>query len=76
MDTEHALEEVFSEYKRASNKFSAFASSHEGLAIVQEEFEELKAEVFKNIECRDRFMMAKEAKHLAAMAIRFLIDVC
>ena len=64
------------EYFKATNKFGEFASAHEGLAIVQEEFEELKAEVFKGCETRDIELMKKEARQLGAMALRFLVDIC
>lgn len=76
MVIEHALESVLSEYKSASKEFGAFASAHEGVAVILEEFEELKVEVFKNPHNRDRWSMRTEATHVAAMAIRFLVDVC
>lgn len=41
------LEMVKDGYTFAINKFPPFYSPHEGLAIIEEEFEELKAEVFK-----------------------------
>lgn len=74
MDIEHALESVLTEYKEATREFGAFKSAHEGLAIIQEEFEELKAEVFHRDESRAD--MRHEAKQLAAMTIRFLVDIC
>lgn len=76
MDSNEAWVSVNKEYKKASHEFRSIISPHEGLAIIQEEFEELKAEVFKNHKLRDQGQMKKEATHLAAMAMRFLIDLC
>ncbi|KKK87358.1 hypothetical protein LCGC14_2754030 [marine sediment metagenome] len=59
----------------AARKFEPFNSAHEGLAVIWEEFEELKAEVFKNQSAYDMKAMRKEAVQLGAMALRFLYDV-
>ena len=67
--------ELNAEHEAAISHFPAFASAHEGLAIIQEEFEELKAEVFKNQSQRSNTKMHKEALQLATMALRFIIDV-
>lgn len=64
---------VEDELEAAGDKFPQFNSAHEGLAIIQEEFEELKEAVFRKgftLEQRQ-----KEAIQLAAMAIRFLTDL-
>lgn len=42
-----AMGRVLAEYQTAVRQYGPFHSCHEGLAVVQEEFEELKAEVFK-----------------------------
>ena len=68
------MSEVESEYKKAVMLHPGFRSPHEGLGILWEEFEELKAEVFKNERRRNRILMSREAKQVAAMAIRFMID--
>lgn len=52
MHIDDILYMVRAEYLRASSEFPPFHSAHEGLAIIQEEFEELKTEVFKNRENR------------------------
>ncbi len=70
-----AIRAVDEELTKASNKFGAFKSPHEGLAIIQEEFEELKVEVFKQFGARDGNAMQEEAKQLAAMAVRFMVDL-
>jgi len=68
------IREVSQELKRAGKKFPKFASAHEGYAIILEELDELWDEIkvkHKNIE-----NMRKEATQVAAMAIRFIKDVC
>lgn len=70
-----ALDAVQAEYERASEGYRPFNSAHEGLAVIMEEFEELKAQVWLKREERDSNKMMTEAKHLAAMAIRFIVDV-
>ena len=76
MVMEHAYEAVNQEYQYASKEFPPFNSPHEGLAVIEEEFEELKREVFKKPSERDWSKMENEATQLAAMAMRFLIDCC
>jgi len=75
MNDIEVLEAVIDEYSKAVSHYPPFASAHEGLAVLQEEFEELKAEVFKNNHNRDYEAMRKEAIQVAAMALRFILDV-
>jgi hypothetical protein len=63
------------EYERALKNYPPFNSAHEGLAIIEEEFEELKAEVFKNDSLRSRSALQEEAIQLGAMALCFLVDI-
>jgi len=70
------LSEINEEHDFAISHFPPFASAHEGLAIIQEEFEELKAEVFRHQSKRDIAKLRKEALQVATMAARFIIDVC
>ena len=68
------FELVAAELASAMANHRAFNSSHEGLAVLLEEFEELKHEVFQRDQ--DAARMREEAVQVAAMAIRFLVDVC
>lgn len=94
--------EAVEEMLRASAKFPPFNSGHEGYAVLLEEVEELKDEIFWGptkggiitIDLRDEpfppmeeeakedrqarrvKLMREEAIQVAAMAMRFVIDVC
>lgn len=69
-----AITEVVAEFYRAAESHPKFNSAHEGYAVILEEVDELKAEVWKRH--HERELMRKEAIQVAAMAIRFLVDVC
>ena len=74
-DSGSVANEVLQELARARKTFPPFNSAHEGYAVILEEVEELKAEVFwKKGEERKRLARA-EAIQVAAMAIRFILDV-
>ena len=66
-----AFEKVKAELHEATTKFPAFNSSHEGYAVLKEEVDELWDEIKANRHNRTR----EEAIQVAAMAIRFLIDL-
>ena len=70
-----ALNAIACEHDLAIDKFPTFRSAHEGLAIIEEEFEELKREVFRKQSERSIAKMKQEAIQLGAMAMRFLIDL-
>jgi phytoene dehydrogenase-like protein len=70
------LMEVLAELKSATEKFDAFNSAHEGWATLFEEVDELWDEVKKSPKKRELEKMRKEAVQVAAMALRFLRDVC
>lgn len=71
-----AFGELAAELQRARAKFPAFNSGHEGWAIIKEELDELWTEVRSNQATAGRNdRMTKEAIQVAAMAIRFVIDM-
>jgi hypothetical protein len=74
--TEDCIGAVICELRSAREAFPCFASAHEGYAILLEEVDELWDEVKKSPRKRDPRKMRYEAVQVAAMAIRFLIDVC
>lgn len=67
---------VIGELHRASSLFPPFTSAHEGYAILLEEVDELWEEVKKSPAQRDPEKLRAEAVQVAAMALRFLQDVC
>jgi hypothetical protein len=71
------LDDVAREVLRAEAKHKPMNSAHEGYAVILEEFEELWDEVCKGGRVpRDPVAMRKEAVEVAAMAVRFIRDVC
>lgn len=66
------------ELARARAKFPAFNSAHEGYAVLLEEVEELKNEVFwgPSKPYGRAALMRAEAIQVAAMALRFIEDIC
>jgi Signal transduction histidine kinase regulating phosphoglycerate transport system len=73
-----AMKLVEQELRRAITKHpKSFNSHHEGFAVLLEEVEEYKAEVFKggSVE-RDRAALSTELVQTAAMAARALVDLC
>ena len=66
--------EVLEELGRAPAKFPSFNSAHEGYAVLLEEIDELWEEI-KQKE-KDHPAIREEAIQVAAMAIRFIRDVC
>lgn len=80
-----AFKDTQDELASARKRFDKFASAHEGYAILLEEVEELKREVFwgpteeawgEDPVARRMKLMRAEAVQVAAMAIRFIEDVC
>jgi hypothetical protein len=72
----NTINEVIDEVQSSGEKFPPFNSAHEGFAVLLEEVDELKAHVWMNQKKRDLGAMRKEAIQVAAMAIRFALNVC
>jgi hypothetical protein len=75
MNVEQACELIADELRKAMKKHSRpMASAHEGYAVILEELDELWDEVKKQYPNKGRQL--EEAIQVAAMAARFMIDVC
>lgn len=84
MDIETALEEIRASYEKAREKHAPMRGPHEGYAVLLEEVDELWDEVKRwqpshvvgahNYKLHNQ-QMIKEAKHVAAMALAFLLEV-
>lgn len=70
-----ALVAVEEELALARMKFPPMRSFHEGYAILQEEVDELWTEVKASKPDSDTARMRAEAIQVAAMALRFVIDL-
>lgn len=70
-----AFARVKHELISATRQYGKFKSEHEGIAIIEEEFLELRREVFRKYQERNIYSLVTEATQLAAMAIRFMIDL-
>ena len=68
------VDDVEREVQRATSLHGSFHGAHEGHAVIREEFEELWDEVKKKHP--DKIKMREEAIQIAAMAVRFIYDVC
>lgn len=69
------IDEVRAELSRAIDGFPAFNTAHEGYAVLLEEVDELWAHVKVKQGKRDVVRMQREAVQVAAMAIRFALDL-
>jgi hypothetical protein len=70
------LEAVRAEVTTAMAKFPPFNSAHEGWAVLFEEVDELWDEVRAKQGERHLDDMRTEAIQVAAMAVRFALDIC
>lgn len=73
-----AVDDVISEFARATSRFPAFRSAHEGYAIIKEELDELWEAIRKtkwDSPDIDMDHIREEAKQVSAMALRFMVDV-
>jgi hypothetical protein len=71
-----AMHLVQKEVLKSSAIHGPFRSHHEGYAVILEETDELWDEVKKKRSRRIESDITREAVHVAAMAVRFLIDLC
>jgi hypothetical protein len=74
MKRQTAIKLIEDELERAQKEFPAFHSGHEGYAVLKEELEELWEEIKAGRESKHEGI--SEAVQTAAMALRFLIDLC
>lgn len=70
------FEDVAEELNQAVTRYAAMNSAHEGWAVIKEELDELWEEVRVKQGLRSSDRLRKEAIQVAAMAVRFLHDVC
>lgn len=72
--SEDAVRDVANELTKATERFPAFNSPHEGWAVIREELDELWEHVKANT--ATTFDARSEAIQVAAMALRFAVDLC
>lgn len=76
-----AIAEILKEYARALRIHGPLSSASEGLAVIREEYLELEREVFwgkkERLGSSEPWLVAMEheAVQVAAMALRFLVEV-
>ena len=70
------VDEAVHELDRASSLHPPLGNPHEGYAVILEELDELWDEVKASKPGSDRAAMRREAIQVAAMALRFVRDVC
>ena len=71
-----AMREVAEEYFKAQEEFPPFFSKHDGIGIIHEEFIELRDAAYWPHKLKPEDDDAyTEAKQLAAMAIRYMVDI-
>ncbi len=70
------LEEIEAEAIVGYDKWGAFNSAHEGWAVLREEVDEMWDHVKIGQRRRDLQAMRTEAIQVAAMALRFALEVC
>jgi NTP pyrophosphatase (non-canonical NTP hydrolase) len=70
------MADVCIELETAVKNWPPFNSAHEGYGVLAEEVDELWQHVKTNQKRRDIPKMRKEAIQVAAMALRFALEVC
>jgi hypothetical protein len=72
----NAERDISNELLAAEGMFPAIQTPHQGYAIILEELDELWDEIKAKPGVRSQDRMRKEAVQVAAMALRFIVDVC
>ena len=72
----NAILDIQKELSRAQSMYPPMNSPHEGWAVLREELDELWEEVRKKDIVHNRAAMRSEAIQIAAMAVRFIVDLC
>lgn len=73
---EKGLDEIKAELLRSKTLFPAtFHNQHEAIAVIREEYLELEQECFKNQKNYDLDKQRKEAVQIAAMCLRFIVEL-
>lgn len=72
---DRACGEVEVELRRAMTLFGPFRNGHEGWAVIREEVDELWDEIKNNKRVDHVSRQRKEAIQIAAMALRFVVDL-
>jgi hypothetical protein len=70
------INDILGELDQALRNHPAMPTCHDGWAVIYEELDELWDIVKKKPSERDYQAMRKEAIQVAAMAMRFILDVC
>ncbi len=70
------INDVWRELRDACVSYPPMASAHEGYAVLLEEVDELWDEVKKKPANQDPARLRAEVIQVAAMALRFALDVC
>lgn len=73
---EKVINSVMTELSNITSAHPPYNSAHEGYAILKEEVDELWDEVKNDKEPYRKARMYAEAKQVAAVAIKFLMDIC
>lgn len=66
---------ILKEFDDANSKYPAFHSTHEGYAVIKEEFDELWDEIKKNKSLSTNDRMVAEAVQVAAMTVKFIYNL-
>ena len=73
MTPEEALQRIRMEFLRASSIHPVLHSKHEALAVIEEEFLELREDIFEKYHADTD--IREEATQTAAMCMRLMVDL-